>query len=358
MKIRIGKKTIGEGEPCFIIAEAGVNHNGNINLAKKLVDAAREAGADAVKFQTFKTENIVTKDADMAEYQKENLRTIESQPDMLKRLELKEDDFSELKKYCNEKGIIFLSTPHTEDAIDFLEKLVPAFKIGSGDLNNLPFLEKIAKKGKPIILSTGMGKLKEVTDAVKAIKKYNDQLILLHCTTDYPCAEKDVNLKAMQTVRKECNCLVGYSDHTMGLEVPVIAASLGAVVVEKHITLDKNMEGPDHKASLNRDEFKEMVKDIRENKKINIPEKILEDILGDGIKEPTEGEKKIMELVRKSIIAKTNIPKGAIITKGMLVIKRPGTGIKPKDIDKVIGKRIKKDIERDHVIKWDNIAEG
>lgn len=354
MKIRIGKKTIGEGEPCFIIAEAGVNHNGDIKLAKELIDVAKEAGADAVKFQTFKTENLVTKDADMAEYQKKNLRTIESQPDMLKKLELKEGDFFELKKHCDEIRIIFLSTPHSEDAIDFLEKLVPAFKIGSGDLTNLPFLEKIAKKGKPIILSTGMGKLKEVKDAVKAIKKYNDQLILLHCTTDYPCLEKDVNLKAMQTVRKECNCLVGYSDHTLSLEVPVIAVSLGAVVVEKHITLDKNMEGPDHKASLNRDEFKEMVKDIRENKKINIPEKIL----GTGIKEPTEMEKKIIKMVRKSIIAKTNIAKGTIITENMLVIKRPGTGIEPKDINKVIGKRIKKNIEKDNIIKWDNISEG
>ena len=353
MKIRIGKRLIGEGEPCFIIAEAGVNHNGEIELAKKLIDVAKEAGADAVKFQTFKTENIVTKDADMAEYQKKNLRTIESQPDMLKKYELKEGDFLELKKYCDEKGIIFLSTPHTEDAIDFLEKLVPAFKIGSGDLNNLPFLEKIAKKGKPIILSTGMGTLEEVTDAVKAIKK-KDQLILLHCTTDYPCAEKDVNLKAMQTIKDKLHCLVGYSDHTLSLKVPVIAASLGAVVVEKHITLKKTDEGPDHKASLNPDEFKEMVKDIKENKKINITE----EILGTGIKKPTKKEEEIKKVVRKSIIAKTNIPKGTIITKNMLVIKRPGTGIEPKDINKVIGKRIKKDIEKDNIIKWDNIAEG
>ena len=353
MKIRIGKRLIGEGEPCFIIAEAGVNHNGDIKLAKELVDTAKQAGADAVKFQAFKTENITTKNADTAKYQKENIGKNEKQFDMLKRLELKEGDFFELKKYCDEKGIIFLSTPHTEDAIDFLEKLVPAFKIGSGDLTNLPFLEKIAKKGKPIILSTGMGTLEEVKEAVEAIKK-KDQLILLHCTSDYPCKEKDLNLKAMQTIKNELHCLVGYSDHTMDLEVPVIAASLGAVAIEKHITLDKNMEGPDHKASLNPSEFKEMVKDIRENKKITIPE----EILGTGIKKPTPEEEEIKKVVRKSIIAKTNIPKGAIITKGMLVIKRPGTGIEPKDINKVIGKRIKKNIEKDNIIKWDNISEG
>lgn len=348
MKIKITNKLVGEREPCLIIAEVGVNHNGSLELAKKLVDTAKEAGADAIKFQTFKAENLVTKNAPVAVYQEKNIGRGESQQEMLKKLELSHDDFKELKKHCDEKGIIFLSTPHSDDAIDFLDDLVPAYKIGSGDLTNFPFLEKLAKRGKPIILSTGMGTLEEVKEAVDTIKKYNDRLILLHCTTNYPCPKKDVNLKAMQTMRDELHCLVGYSDHTLGLEVPIIAASLGAVVIEKHFTLDNNMEGPDHKASLNPTEFKEMIKDIKENKQIETPR----EILGTGIKKPTRQELEILKVVRKSVVAAQDISQDTRITEDMVIIKRPGIGISPKELKNVIGKLAKNNIKKDSLIGW------
>lgn len=353
MKISIVSRLVGEDEPCFIIAEAGVNHNGSIELAKKLVDAAKNAGADAVKFQTFKAENLVTKNAPMASYQAKNVEE-KDQLDMLKKLELSYEDFKELRDYCDKRGIIFLSTPHTEEAAEFLDDMVPAFKIGSGDLNNISFLEKTAKKGKPIILSTGMGTLEEVKEAVDTIKKHNKKLILLHCTTSYPCPKKDVNLKAMKTMKDKFHCPVGYSDHTLGIEVPVMAASLGAAVIEKHFTLDKNMEGPDHKASLNPEELTEMIKAIRNKKRIDIPK----EILGTGIKEPTKQELEIAEVVRKSITAAEDIPANTTITKEMLAVKRPGRGIEPKDIELVIGKRAKKDIPKDSLIQWQDLKQA
>jgi len=352
-KIRIQDRLIGEGEPVFIIAEAGVNHNGDITLAKKLVNVAKEAGADVVKFQTFKAENLVTKDALMASYQSKNTGIKQSQQEMLKKLELNYENFNELKNYCDEKDIIFLSTPHTEDAADYLDDLVPAFKIGSGDLTNLPYLEKIAKKGKPIILGTGMGTIGEVKEAVEIITRYNDQLILLHCTTNYPCPKSDVNLLAMKTMQKETGCIVGYSDHTEGVQVPKYAVSLGAQVIEKHFTLDKNMDGPDHKASLDPYELKEMVQKIRSGTSVEIPN----DILGDGIKKPTKDEIEIAKVARKSIVSKTNIPKGTKITMGIIQIKRPGTGIPPKELKNVLGKIVRKDICEDSVIERDDIYE-
>jgi len=345
-KIKIGNKIIGEGEPCFIIAEAGVNHNGDFRLAKKLINVAKQAGADAVKFQTFKAENVVTETAGMAEYQKENIGSKKSQLSMIKELELSYKDFIKLKKYCDEKKIIFLSTPHSEDAIDFLEPIVPAYKIGSGDLTNLPFLGKIAKKQKPIILSTGMANLSEVREAISTIKKQeNKKIILLHCTTNYPCPLKEVNLKAMLTLKKEFDLPVGYSDHTLGITVPIMAVAMEAKVIEKHFTLNKNLPGPDHKASLEPRELEEMVKLIREAEKV----------LGSGIKKPTKSEEKIKKIVRKSIIAKTNIPKGRKLTKEMLVIKRPGTGIEPKYINKIVGKVAKKEIKKDNLIKFEDL---
>jgi len=345
-KIKIGEKLIDKRNPCFIIAEAGVNHNGDIGLAKELIDAAKKAGADAVKFQTFKTENLVTENAEMAEYQKKNLGKKESQLKMLKKYELNYNDFKRLKRYCDKKGIIFLSTPHSEDAVDFLEPLVPAYKIGSGDLTNLPFLEKIAQKKKPIILSTGMAMLDEVREAVKVIKKHgNNKIILLHCTTNYPCPIEEVNLKTMLTLKREFRLPVGYSDHTLGILVPIMAVAMGAQVLEKHFTLNKNLPGPDHKTSLEPDELREMVKKVREAEKA----------LGDGIKKPTKSEEKIKKIVRKSIVAKNDIPGDAVITEDMLIIKRPGIGIKPKYLNKIIGKKAKKDIKKDSLIKFEDL---
>lgn len=348
--LQIENKLIGN-DSVFVIAEAGVNHNGSLVLAKKLVDVAKEAGADVVKFQTFKSEELITEEADMASYQEKNTGKKESQLDMLKKLELSYKDFEELKKYCDQKKIIFLSTPHTEGAVDFLDKLVPAFKVSSGDLTNLPFLENIAKRNKSIILSTGMGTLGEIREAVETIKKYNDQIIILHCITNYPCTKEDVNLRAMETIQKEFGCITGYSDHTEGIEVPIMAVNLGAKVIEKHFTLDKNMEGPDHKASLNPAELKLMIDKIRKNEKIETPE----EILGNGLKIPNKNETEIAKVARKSVVAKINIPLNSVITEDMLVIKRPGTGINPKDISKVIGKRTSKEIKQDNLVEWNDL---
>lgn len=331
----------------FIIAEAGVNHNGNIDLAKKLIDAAKEAKVDAVKFQTFKTEKIVSKCAEMAEYQKENLKTQESQYEMIKRLELSYDSFKELKQYCEDKNILFLSTPDDEDSLDFLVDLkVEKIKIGSTEVTNLNYLRKIAKKNLPIILSTGMSTLGEVETALRTIyEEENKNITLLHATTDYPTAYDDVNLRAMITLKNAFNIPVGYSDHTLGYEAAIAAVTMGAVVIEKHFTLDKDMEGPDHKASLNPEELKEFVTKIRNTEKL----------LGDGIKKPTKREKEIIEVARRSIVASYDLKKGSVITEEMLEFKRPGNGIKPDMIDVLIGRELKRDIKEDEVIKWEDI---
>jgi len=350
-KIRISNKLIAENKPCFIIAEAGVNHNGQLILAKELVDAAVNANADAVKFQTFKGEDLVTATGEMADYQKKTVASGETQLEMLKRIALPYKHFRPLKKYCDQKGIVFLSTPHTEDAFEFLNDLVPAYKIASGDLTNLSFLEKIAKKRKPVILSTGMGTLKEVEEAVETIKKFNKKLILLHCTTSYPCSKADVNLKAMLTLKKEFGFLTGYSDHTLGIDVSLMAVKLGAVALEKHFTLDKNMPGPDHKASLEPRELKQMVKRIR-NK--DFPE-FNEVILGSKEKKPTKKELRIAKVARKSIVACQNIPGGTILAKKMIEVKRPGTGIKPKYLHKIIGRVAKKNMRKNTLIKFKDL---
>lgn len=328
----------------FIIAEAGVNHNGSLELAKKLADAAKEAGADAVKFQTFKTENLTTEKAELTAYQERNIGKKESQFELLKKLELSYEDFIKVKEYCDQIGIIFFSTAHTEDALDFLDPLVPFFKVGSGDLNNLPFLEKTAKKQKPIILSTGMSSLEEVEEAVKTIREINDkELILLHCVTNYPCPLEEVNLKAMIVLKERFNLPVGYSDHTLGITVPIAAVAMEAKVIEKHFTVDKDLPGPDHKLSLSPAELKEMVEAIR----------AVEIALGSGVKTMSESEKKIKEVIRKSIIAKTDIPEGTVIKEDMLIIKRPGTGIEPKHLKEIIGKKAKTDIKKDELISWE-----
>jgi len=340
--MKIKDYEIGEKNPCFIIAEAGVNHNRDISLAKKLIDVAVDARSNAVKFQTFKSEGVVTKQVGIADYVRKNIGRNIKQIDLIKKYELKYNDFEILKDYCDKKKIIFLSTPHSFDAIDFLEDLVPAYKFGSGDLTNIPTLKYAARKGKPILLGTGMSTLDEIKTAIKAIKREgNNNIIALHCTTNYPCSFEEVNLNAMLTMKEKLDCLVGYSDHTLGITVPLIAVALGAVVIEKHFTIDRELPGPDHKASLEPKELKEMIEKIRNTEKI----------LGSFEKKPTKSEKKIMKIVRKSLVAKKDIKKGSIIKKEMIDIKRPGTGINPSEINQILGKKTKKRILKDEIIQ-------
>ncbi|HIF9178874.1 TPA: N-acetylneuraminate synthase [Photobacterium damselae] len=328
----------------FIIAEAGVNHNGDINLAKKLIDAAVTAGVDAVKFQTWKTELLVTEDAKMADYQVENTQREETQFEMLKRLELSYSDFAELKIYCDDRHIQFMSTPDEEQSATFLNGLQPIFKIGSGELTNTPFLRHIAKFGKPVILSTGMGYLSEVEHAISTLQDAGlslNMITILHATTDYPTAPVDVNLRSMQTIANAFpGVTVGYSDHTLGIEIPVAAVALGAKVIEKHFTLDKTMSGPDHKASLEPQELAAMVHAIRN----------IELALGDGWKVPTQTEKDNRNIVRKSLVASKDILMGSPITADMLAIKRPGNGIPPTRWDEVIGSIAKKNYQKGELI--------
>ncbi|NNM16285.1 MAG: N-acetylneuraminate synthase [Bacteroidia bacterium] len=332
---------------CFIIAEIGVNHNGDIKLAKQMIDEAAIAKVDAVKFQTYKTEQIVTKSAQQAEYQKINTKSDQSQFELLKKLELEFEDFIELKKYSEEKGITFLSTAADIESANFLNKInVKAFKIGSGEVTNLPLIKHIAKFNKTIILSTGMSTLKEVNDALSWIKEEgNNDTVLLHCTSNYPCPLNEVNLNAMKTLEKEFSVPVGYSDHTEGIEVSVLAVAMGATIIEKHFTLDKNLPGPDHKASLNYSELTQLVSQIRKT----------ELIMGNFEKVPSEAEIRISKLVRKSLVASKDFKKGEIITMDHLATKRPFTGISPKEINEVIGKKSLKDITKDSIIRWENL---
>lgn len=326
----------------FIIAEAGVNHNGNMDLAKKLVNTAKECGADCVKFQTAKLDSLVSKNASMAEYQKDNTGRDVSQRDMLEEILLSYNDFVELSKYCREKEIEFLSTPFDIDSIRFLDSIVRVWKIPSGEITNLPYLREIAKTNKKVIMSTGMSTMKEVDEAVNVLYKYGTkELILLHCTTDYPTDFMDVNLKAMLSLKEKFHVPVGYSDHTEGIEASVAAVAMGAEVIEKHFTLNKNMKGPDHKASLEPDELKAMVKAVRN----------IEKALGDGQKKPTEAEKANMAVVRKSILAKTVIEKGALFTEENITTKRPGTGMSPMLWDSVVGTAAKRKYEEDELIE-------
>lgn len=327
----------------FVIAEAGVNHNGSLELAKELVDAAKDAGADCVKFQTFVSKNIVSKNAVKAEYQKQQTEPEESQQDMLKKLELSFVEFVELNEYCKCKSIEFMSTAFDFDSIDFLDSLeMGTWKIPSGDITNLPYLIKIAKLNKPVILSTGMSTLEDIRSAIKALKENGaEELTVLHCTTEYPTPFEDVNLRAMNTIKEKFGVKVGYSDHTKGIEVPIAAVALGATVIEKHFTLDRNMEGPDHKASLEPNELKAMVDSIRH----------IELALGNGMKQPAESEKKNMAVARKSIIASKDIKTGDIFTEENLTVKRPGDGINPMRWFDVIGKYAPRDFEEDELIE-------
>lgn len=331
--IKIGSKIIGEGGAVFIIAEAGINHNGKLQQAKKLIKKAAKVGADAVKFQTFKAESLCSRGSEYFE--------------LFKSLELSKAEWAEIAKLAQSLGIIFLSTPVSEESADLLDNLgVPAFKVASGDLTHLPFLKYIAKKNKPIILSTGMSTLAEIDEALNAIYSVgNKAVVLLHCVSNYPTNVEDVNLNAIKTLEQAFKLPVGFSDHTIGTIVPVAAVSLGAKVIEKHFTLDKNLPGPDHKLSLNPDEFKEMAGNIR----------IIEQALGDGVKAPCESETKVRETLRRSIVANANIPRGTIITKDMLKVARPGSGIEPKFIDIVVGRTAKQDIQADEILSWGKV---
>ncbi len=328
----------------LIIAEAGVNHNGSVETARAMVDAAVAAGADMIKFQSFRTEKLVTADAPLAAYQQSNTGLKGSQFDMLKKLELPEEAHILLMNYCKEKGIAFLSTPFDSDSAQMLQKLgVEMFKVGSGDLTNLPLLRQLAGYGKPVILSTGMADMAEIGKSLEVLTRAGlplNRIIVLHASTDYPAAFSDVNLRAMQSIAKKFRVTVGYSDHTDGIEVPVAAVALGARVIEKHFTLDRNLEGPDHKASLEPRELGQMCRSIRN----------IEQALGNGIKLPSAGERKNMAAARKSIVAACDIYRGERFTEENLTVKRPGTGICPLRWNDIIGTFASRDYRKDELI--------
>ena len=330
-----------------IIAEAGVNHNGSIDIARQLVDKAVEAGVDIIKFQTFKSEKLVSRSARQAEYQKRNIgkNSDDSQLNMLKKLELSEQDHLELMAYCKQKGIKFFSTAFDMDSIEYLHSLnLGLWKIPSGEVTNYPYLKQIASYNEKTILSTGMCELEDVRAAVNALYKNGlskENLTLLHCNTEYPTPFEDVNLKAMEALRKEFGVEVGYSDHTKGIEVPIAAVALGASIIEKHFTLDRNMEGPDHKASLEPYELKSMVSAIRNIEKA---------ISGDGIKHISNSEQKNIAIARKSIVAARDIKEGELLTEENLTVKRPGTGISPMRWEELIGTKAVRDfLEEDFI---------
>lgn len=331
----------------IIIAEAGVNHNGSLDLAKQLVDKAVEAGVDYIKFQTFKASKLVTKAAKQAEYQQKNIgKGGDSQYQMLKKLELSPADYDVLITYCAEKGIKFFSTAFDFDSIEYLHSLnLGLWKIPSGEVTNYPFLKRVAAFNEKTILSTGMCDMEDVRAAVESLYKNGlskENLILLHCNTEYPTPFEDVNLKAMEALRKEFGVEVGYSDHTRGIEVPIAAVALGATVIEKHFTLDRNMEGPDHKASLEPDELKAMVSAIRNIEKA---------VGGDGTKHISESERKNIAVARKSIVAARDISIGELLTETNLTVKRPGTGISPMLWEEVVGTKAIRNFQEDELIE-------
>jgi N,N'-diacetyllegionaminate synthase len=329
----------------IIIAEAGVNHNGSLTIAKELIKAASIAGADYIKFQTFISEKLVSKNAKQADYQKKNMGTDTSQFEMLRKLELSTKDHYELVEYSKENKIAFFSTAFDMDSIDLLVTLqIPIWKIPSGEITNLPYLRKIGSLNKPVILSTGMTTLGEIEEAIEALVKSGtkrDHITVLHCTTEYPAPMDEVNLKAMVTIGEAFKVKYGYSDHTEGIEIPLAAVAMGATVIEKHLTLDKNMTGPDHYASIEPDEFKKMVEGIRN----------IELAMGTGIKEPTKSEIKNKVVARKSIVASKMIKTGEQFTTGNICVKRPGNGISPMLWDKVIGISAKRDYQIDELIE-------
>lgn len=332
----------------FIIAEAGVNHNGSLDLAMQLVDAAKASGADAVKFQTFRAELLATRSAHKAPYQERTTASAESQFEMLQRLELDAPAHLSLIAHCRKVGIQFLSSPFDMASADLLAKMdVPLFKVPSGEITNLPFLTHIASKKRPVILSTGMSTLEEVEEAVQVITTYGaSRLTLLHCVTEYPAPYAEVNLRAMQTLRSAFGLPVGYSDHTPGIEIAIAAAALGAEVIEKHFTLDRSLPGPDHKASLEPAELQQMVEAVRH----------VESAMGTGIKVPAPCELSNISVARKSVVAARALPAGHKLTGGDLEIKRPGHGLAPKLLPVLIGRILRAELAKDELVRWEHLA--
>ena len=344
MEFKIGEKEIGDNNPTFIIAELSANHMNDLDIAIKTIEAMAEAGADAVKFQTFNSEDLVTENAKTASYQEINTNE-NSQLKMLKKLELTFDDFKELKDYALKNGVIFISSPFDVNSVDLLETLnVPLYKLGSGELNNFELIDYVQETNKPIIISTGMATLDEIKETYDFIEN-KDNLIILHCITGYPTSFEEANLNFIKTLQKEFDVPIGFSDHSPGIELPIAAVALGACVVEKHFTLDKNLEGPDHKASLNPKEFKAMVDAIRN----------VEVAMGDGIRKFSDNELEIKKVARKSIVLNQDVKKGTKLQREMLSIKRPGTGIPPKFINDVIGKETIEDLKSGTVVLWKNL---
>jgi N-acetylneuraminate synthase/N,N'-diacetyllegionaminate synthase len=345
----LGERRIGPGAPIFIVAEAGVNHNGDPALAHRLVDTAAECGADAVKFQTFRVDLLVSRDAPKAGYQVETTGSRESQRDMLARLELGVEVLAALRDRATKRGLIFFSTPFDEQSADVLETLgVPLFKVPSGEITNLPLLRHLAAKGLPIILSTGMSSVEEVEQAVATMRAAGDPpLAVLHCLSAYPAPTAEVNLRAMDALATRCGCPVGFSDHTLGIEISIAAAARGACIIEKHLTLDKTLPGPDHRASLDGAEFAVMVRAIR----------VVETALGDGLKRAMPSELDTRRVARKSMVAARPLRAGALLTTADVVIKRPGTGVSPAELDRAIGRRLVRDVAADEVIGWEALAE-
>ena len=331
-------------ESTFIIAEIGVNHNGSIELAKNMIKSASRCGVDAVKFQTFRSEDLVTENAKTADYQQKNANE-SSQLEMLKKLELTFEDFKELKDYASKCNVMFISSPFDINSVDLLENLnVSLYKLGSGELNNFELIDYVQKTNKPMILSTGMATLDEIKETYDFIEN-KENLIILHCITGYPTSFEEANLNFIKTLQSEFDVPIGFSDHSPGIELPIAAVALGACVVEKHFTLDKTLEGPDHKASLNPVEFKAMVDAIRN----------VEIAMGDGVRKFSENELEIKKIARKSIILNEDVSKGMRIEKKMLAIKRPGTGIAPKYLNQVIGRKVNQDLNKNAVLKWEHL---
>ncbi len=341
-EIKIGDRMISEKEQAFIIAEAGVNHNGDMGLAREMIDAAAEAGADAVKFQTFKAEHLILKDLEKAPYQKVTTDSGESQYDMLRRLEVRKEETAELMAYCRKKQILFLSTPFERVSLEELDELeVPAFKVAATDVTNIQFLRQVARKGRPIILSAGMCYLEEVRLALEAIAPLNQDVILLQCTANYPIRDEEVNLQVIRTFQKAFGMLVGYSDHSQGVGAAPYAAAAGAKVIEKHFTLDKGMEGPDHRASVTPEELKDLVMEIRK----------VEGYLGSGIKTPTCSEQGTRKSLQKCLVAGREIREGELFTEENITAKRTGgAGISALYYDSIVGKKAGKSYEINQII--------
>jgi N,N'-diacetyllegionaminate synthase len=347
MTVTVDRRPIGPGHPVFVIAEAGVNHNGDLDLARRLVDVAAGAGADAVKFQTFAADRVAAREAPKADYQRQTTSADESQQEMLRRLELSAEAHRELQEHARRRGLTFLSTPFDEASADLLDSLgLPAIKIGAGEVTNLPFLQHVARKGRPIILSTGMSSLDEVGAAVGAVREAgNADLILLHCVSEYPARPGDANVRAMLTLAAAFGTPVGYSDHTPGLEVALAAVALGASVIEKHFTVDRALPGPDHRASLEPAQLGELVRAIR----------VVEQALGDGIKTPTAGELGNRVVARRSLAAAVDLPAGVALTREALCALRPATGISPAALATVIGRKLARARRAGELIAWSDL---